>query len=81
VDGRSFPLAWDGVLEASLAQGSIFSPQNVGALDATGRQVGQFWFPQVPILSGITLHTAALTVDQAASAWVRNIFGPFPIQL
>lgn len=80
-DGRSFPLAWDGVFEASLAQGSVFSPQNVGALDAVGRQVGHFWFPQIPILNGITLHTAALTVDQAASAWVRNIFGPFPIQL
>jgi len=78
VDARVLRLSPDPLLVASVGGSlpSVFEGY-AGRLDATGQGKARLHIPSLPVLKGVRLHSAFLTLDGAAPSGVRNISDTF----
>jgi sugar lactone lactonase YvrE len=75
LDGRIFPLTPDPLFYVSLSGGAVFR-DFIGVLDAGGRGVPTLHLPNIPGLTGLTLHAAALTFDPVFATLFRQMSAP-----
>lgn len=78
IDTRRLRLSPDAILVASVG-GSLpmVFEGYTGRLDATGQGRARLHIPNLPVLKGVRLHSAFLTLDGAAPSGVKNISDPF----
>ncbi|MEM7201594.1 MAG: hypothetical protein AAF628_15095 [Planctomycetota bacterium] len=74
-DGRTIQLTPDPLFFASLSPNPAFQGF-LGSLDATGSANLTLALPALPVLQGLTLHSAALTVDLAHPGLIRQFSAP-----
>ena len=72
-DGRVFPLDLDSVLEFTLDPLNPILVGSFGLLDAQGQGTATFNVPALPWLSGLTVYSAALTLDAPTFPLIRTI--------
>jgi hypothetical protein len=72
VDSRNIPLAFDGLMVASLVLPTVFANFG-GVLDATASAQAQIHIPNSPPLLGLSFFAAFVTLSPGAPSGVENI--------
>jgi len=72
-DGRVFPLDQDSVLDFTVDPFNPIFVGSFGVLNAQGRGTATFYVPPLPWLSGLTVYSAALTLDPPTFPLIRTI--------
>ncbi|MBU0754921.1 MAG: hypothetical protein KJ645_07255, partial [Planctomycetes bacterium] len=81
IGDRYYPLAWDYILAPlSITPGNGIFNNFVGYLDGAGYSADpQFAIPYMPILVGVDIYFAAITLDASYPEGIKNISAPLPI--
>ena len=77
-NNRTIPLAVDDLLVGSIRLAFPFFQRYQGILDATGKAQASFAIPNVPLLTGLTIHHAFFVIDATQPNSIGTISNGFP---